>query len=143
MSRPDFGKGVPRGVLLDTTFELNESSDEDCPAGDLAGLYEMWRQLKLLCPDDPGYIGALGFRVLTIFLGAVICSRGGCLWMGTSPPLGVIRPPGTGKPHASSRLQSEARPPLPPPLCLRKEHRWSLRIWRLKPRDSGGHSGSS
>ena len=112
MSRPDFGKGVPDGVSLATAFELNESSDEDCPAGDLARLYEMWRQSKLLYPDDPGYIGVFGFRLLMIFLGAWPRDPTlGCYrqpgWMPLEGNLTLswaTRPLGAGKLHASSRL---------------------------------------
>ena len=38
VSQPGFGEGALGGVSLSKASELNESSDEDCLAGDLVGL---------------------------------------------------------------------------------------------------------
>ena len=43
MSCLDFGEGAFGGVSLAKASELNESSDEECPARDLAGLYRILR----------------------------------------------------------------------------------------------------
>ena len=46
VSCPGFGEGAFGGVSLSRASELNESSDEDCSARDLAELQKVWRKLQ-------------------------------------------------------------------------------------------------
>ena len=61
VSCPSFGDGALGGVSLLRASELNESSDEDCSARDLAGLQKVWHQLIYLCLGNPGSIDVFGF----------------------------------------------------------------------------------
>ena len=70
VSCPSFGDGALGGVSLLRASELNESSDEDCLARDLAGLQKVWHQLIYLCLGNPGSIDVFGFCALTSFPGA-------------------------------------------------------------------------
>ena len=54
VSCPVFGEGASGGGSLSRASELSESSDEDCPARDLAELHKVWRQLNYCNLVIPG-----------------------------------------------------------------------------------------
>ena len=95
MSRLDFREGAFGGVSLAKASELSESSDEDYPAWDLAGLHKVWRQLNYYILMTSGTKACSDFVYSRLYQGlgpgiplrAAMGSRGGRLQEGTFPPL--------------------------------------------------------